>query len=272
MKLTVQGGRAASRIFDLNDILHDTYDLSPEVALDNKLAYADGFTQFQAADHSLRRSIETYMLVRSIRLHPHVIPVDTTRWMIAMLISAMEYLMERASPCYGECTECSGSPHHISGVTSDNMWDELIFNHVRTKKNRRAYRNAVTTARNEIRNLVIHDGGDFSSKKKHRKVNKTDRGGGLIVSDYTTATATDLHATDKTALDTVLQHTALICRYAILNKFIKMNIFPELPIIQEFVQTMNITEGSGTMIVNYDPLKPNSMKMKTPTHKRAEDA
>lgn len=271
IKFTVQGDRAVSKTFDPDDILHDVYDLSPEVALDNKLSYIDGFNQFQTADDSLRRSIETYMLVRSMRLHPHIIPVDTVRWMIAMLISAMEYLMDRANPCDGACTQCSGSPYHIADTTSDVMWDDLIFNHVRTDKNRRVYRNAINTARSEIRNLVIHDGGEFSSNKKGREVKKTDRGDGLMVSDYNTATAADLHTTDETALDTIFQHTALICRYAILNRFIKMDIFPELPVIQQFVQTMQITGGSGTMTVNYEPPKPNSMKMKSPTKKQTKD-
>ena len=267
LKLTAQGNPASSRMFDPNDILRDTYDLSPEVILDDNLSYVDGFNQFEAADDSLRRSIETYMLVRSIRLHPHIIPVDTKRWMIAMLISAMEYLMNRANPCGGTCAKCGSSPYHIASATSDSMWDDLIFNHVRTNKNKRAYRNTINTARNEIRNLVVHDGGAFSSNKKTREVKKTDQGDGLVVSDYNAATAADLHAADDVALDTIFQHTALICRYAILNKFIKMNIFPELPIMQQFAKTMKITEGNGTMAVNYNPLKPNSMKMKTPTQK-----
>lgn len=268
LKFTAQGDRAQSKMFNPNDILYDTYDLSPEVTLDNKLSYTDGFKQFQAADDSLRRSIETYMLVRSMRLHPHIIPVDAKRWMVAMLISAMEYLMDRADPCEGVCIQCGSNPYHIAHTTSDALWDNLIFNHVRTVKNRKTYRNAINTARNEIRNPVIHDGGVFLSNKKNREVKKTDRGDGLVVTDYSTATAADLHVADDTALDTIFQHTALICRYAILNKFIKMNIFPELPVMQQFAQTMKITKGGETMTVNYDPPKPNSMKMKVPTKKQ----
>lgn len=271
IKFTARGDHVESKTFDPNSILHDVYDLSSEVVLDDELSYIDGFNRFQAADDSLKHSIETYMLVRSIRLHPHIIPVDTTRWMIAMLISAMEYLMDRADSCDGVCTQCGGSPYHIASTTSDAMWDDLIFNHVRTAKNRKVYRNVITTARNEIRNLVVHDGGEFSSNKKAREVKKTDRGEGLVVSDYNTATAADLHTTDETALDTIFQHTALVCRYAILNKFIKLDIFPELPVMQQFVQTMHITGSSGTMTVNYEPPKPNSMKMKSPTEKRTED-
>lgn len=271
IKFTALGDRSESKTFDPNDILHDVYDLSPEVVLSDKLSYIDGFNRFQVADDSLKRSVETYMLVRSIRLHPHIIPVDTVRWMIAMLISAMEYLTDRADPCDGACTQCGGSPYHIAHTTSDAIWDGLIFNHVRTDKNRKVYRNAINTARNEIRNLVVHDGGEFSSNKKAREVKKTDQGDGLVVSDYNTATAADLHTVDETALDTIFQHTALICRYAILNRFIKMDIFPELPVIQQFVQTMEVTEGSGTMTVNYEAPKPNSTKMKSPTKKRTKD-
>ena len=176
--------------------------------------------------------------------------------------------MDRADPCGGGCIQCGSNPYHIADTTSDALWDNLIFNHVRTVKNSKTYRNTINTARNEIRNLVVHDGGVFSSNKKTREVKKTDRGDGLAISDYNAATAADLHAADDTALDAIFQYTALICRYVILNKFIKMDIFPELPPVQQFVQTIHTTEGSGTMTVNYDPPKPKSMKMKSPTVRR----
>jgi hypothetical protein len=226
----------------------DPMDLLPAVYLDYEeppeLSYEQAYERYMKQDEVYFSAIKNYLVAQDINYHKRLRYIDNSYWQIVMFVSALEALLPPPVFCKGKCETCGKGVSHVLNDPGKD-WNELLFNKITDKSIRKQYRDVLDEARYKIRNDTVHNG--LAPGNTFWKSPPLPDG----ITEYTTTKSLEEYKTDRYSLESLIEQLRQICRYTLLNKALACNVFPKLKGMDIHSKTVNITESSATISLDF---------------------
>ena len=233
--------------FRKKEILFNPHDVLPAVYLNlepvQEVTYKKLYESYLKVSPEYKSALNNYFQAIDIGFNKRLGYIDVSYWTIVMLISALESFLPKPDFCDGVCETCGRKVHH-STKDPNIQWNNLIFNHIKSKKVSQQYRDILDAARWKIRNNTVHNG---LMPLLERASESLPDG----VTEITASKAVKSYLTDKTSLDSLIDHLHQICRYVLLNELTTFKIFPELVGIVIHSKTVTVTTSSAEILLDF---------------------
>ena len=212
--------------FHPNNCLPAVYFNSVYSSLPN-ISYQNLYKYYNDASESYKIAVQNFFLAQDIGFHSRLRGTEKSFWTVVMLIASLEAMLP---------VRKGDTAKYI-----DKDWNELLFDRIEDSKIKKQYRAILDTARWKIRNDTVHNGLAPPQQIPHASLPN-----GITL--YTTETIIKSYLNDKNSLEGFVDQLVDLCRYVLLNKIVKRNVFPKLQSAEIHSITFKSITSSNTTL------------------------